>query len=65
MTVVIGERAQKYALYACIALAVGLFAVGTNAAVAFIRPCGLMPQFMCEVSEEYTPPRRVEARPEN
>ena len=63
--IVIGERAQKYALYACVALAAGLFAVGTNAAVAFIRPCGLMPQFMCEVSEEYTPPRRVEARPEN
>ena len=62
---VIGERAQKYALYACVALAAGLFAVGTNAAVAFIRPCGLMPQFMCEVSEEYTPARRVEARPEN
>jgi succinate dehydrogenase/fumarate reductase cytochrome b subunit (b558 family) len=62
---VIGERAQKYALYACVALAAGLFAVGTNAAVAFIRPCGLMPQFMCEVSEEYTPAKRVEARPVN
>jgi succinate dehydrogenase/fumarate reductase cytochrome b subunit (b558 family) len=62
---IIGERAQKYALYVCVALAAGLFAVGTNAAVAFIRPCGLMPQFMCEVSEEYTPAKRVEARPVN
>ena len=63
--VVIGERAQKYALYACIALAAGLFAVGTNAAVAFIRPCGLMPQFMCEVSAEYTPRTAAEVRSGN
>lgn len=45
---VIGEKAQKYALYGCLALAFGLFAVGTNAAVAFIRPCGIFPKALCE-----------------
>lgn len=46
--IVIGERAQKYALYACVAFAIGLFAVGTNAVVAFVRPCGLLPGVFCE-----------------
>ncbi len=46
--IIIGENAQKYALYACAALAFGLFAVGTNAAFSFIRPCGLMPAALCE-----------------
>ena len=46
--IVIGEKAQKHALYGCLALAVGLFAVGTNAAVSFVRPCGLLPKSMCE-----------------
>lgn len=46
--IVIGENAQKFALYACIVLAVGLFGVGANAAVSFVRPCGLLPQAMCE-----------------
>lgn len=46
--IVIGENAQKYALYACIALAVGLFGVGANAAVSFVRPCGLLPQALCD-----------------
>lgn len=46
--IVIGEKAQKYTLYACIAMAVGLFAVGTNAAFAFVRPCGLLPAVLCE-----------------
>jgi succinate dehydrogenase / fumarate reductase, cytochrome b subunit len=46
--IIIGEKAQKYALYACIAVAVGLFAVGTNAAFAFLRPCGLLPSALCE-----------------
>jgi succinate dehydrogenase / fumarate reductase, cytochrome b subunit len=45
--IVIGEKAQKYALYACIALSVMLFGVGTNAAVAFVRPCGLLPSAFC------------------
>lgn len=40
--VVIGASAQRYAGYACIAMGVGLFAVGMNAAVAFIRPGGLL-----------------------
>ena len=46
--IVIGQRAQKYALYACVALAFGLFAVGANAALAFVRPCGLLPEILCE-----------------
>jgi len=46
--IVIGENAQRYALYGCCALALGLFAVGANAAASFVRPCGLFPQSMCE-----------------
>lgn len=46
--IVIGEKAQKYALYGCAALAFGLFAVGVNAAFAFVRPCGLLPAALCE-----------------
>ncbi len=49
--IVIGEKAQKYALYGCLALAIGLFAVGANAAVAFVRPCGLLPAVFCEDSK--------------
>lgn len=45
--IVIGEKAQKYALYACIGLAVFLGAVGINAAAAFVKPCGLFPQAFC------------------
>jgi succinate dehydrogenase / fumarate reductase cytochrome b subunit len=45
--IIIGEKAQKIALYACIGLAVFLGAVGVNAAVAFVRPCGLFPQAFC------------------
>ncbi len=46
--IIIGENAQKYALYACIALSIGLFGVGVNAAVSFVRPCGIFPQVFCE-----------------
>ena len=49
--IVIGEKAQKYALYACVALAVFLGAVGINAAVAFVKPCGLLPAVFCEAAE--------------
>ena len=45
--IIIGEKAQKYALFACIGLAVMLFGVGTNAAVAFVKPCGLLPSSLC------------------
>lgn len=48
---VIGEKAQKMALYVCAAITFGMFAVGTNAAVSFIRPCGLMPSVLCEQAE--------------
>jgi succinate dehydrogenase / fumarate reductase cytochrome b subunit len=50
--IVIGANAQKYALYACIALAVGLFGMGANAAVSFVRPCGLFPEVLCEQKPE-------------
>jgi succinate dehydrogenase / fumarate reductase cytochrome b subunit len=45
---VIGEKAQKYTLYVCIALAAGLFGIGANAAASFVRPCGLFPAALCE-----------------
>lgn len=50
--IVIGENAQKYALYASIALAVGLFGMGANAAISFVRPCGLFPQALCDHKPE-------------
>jgi succinate dehydrogenase / fumarate reductase cytochrome b subunit len=40
--ITIGERAQKIAGYACLGFGVVLLAVGINAAVAFIRPGGLL-----------------------
>jgi succinate dehydrogenase / fumarate reductase, cytochrome b subunit len=45
--IIIGEKAQKMAMYACIGLAIFLSAVGINAAIAFVRPCGLFPQAFC------------------
>jgi succinate dehydrogenase / fumarate reductase cytochrome b subunit len=41
--ITIGERAQRLTGYACIAIGLLLLAVGINAAVAFIRPGGLIP----------------------
>ena len=40
--ITIGERAQRLTGYACIAVGVVLLFVGINAAVAFIRPGGLL-----------------------
>jgi len=45
---VIGEKAQKMALYASLGLALLLGVTGVNAAFAFVRPCGLLPQALCE-----------------
>ena len=45
--IIIGEKAQKIALYASVGLAFMLSAVGINAAVAFVRPCGLFPKSFC------------------
>ena len=45
---VIGEKAQRAALYASAAIAFGLFAAGTNAVFSFRQPCGLLPQVLCE-----------------
>ena len=50
--IVIGEKAQKATLYACIALAVFLGVVGINAAAAFVKPCGLLPSALCEEAEK-------------
>lgn len=49
---IIGEKAQKYALYGCVALGIGLFAVGTNSIFSFVRPCGLLPHVICEQMQE-------------
>jgi succinate dehydrogenase / fumarate reductase cytochrome b subunit len=46
--IVIGEKAQKMALYASLGLALLLGVTGVNAAFAFVRPCGLLPQALCE-----------------
>lgn len=46
--VVIGERAQRLTIKAALALAVLLGLVGVNAVFAFVRPCGLLPQSLCE-----------------
>ena len=53
--IVIGERAQKVTLYACLGLAVFLGIVGINAAFAFVRPCGLLPKTFCEEPRLSTP----------
>src|SRR6476469_1542743 len=50
--IVIGEKAQKFALYASLGLAAFLGAVGVNAAAAFVHKCGLLPQALCEQAEQ-------------
>jgi succinate dehydrogenase / fumarate reductase cytochrome b subunit len=44
--ITIGERAQKITGYACLGFGIVLLAVGINAAVAFIRPGGLLAGIM-------------------
>jgi len=53
--IVIGEKAQKITLYACLGLFVMLGVVGINAAFAFVKPCGLLPKSMCEEPRLTTP----------
>lgn len=53
--IVIGQKAQKVTLYACLGLFVLLGMVGINAAFAFVRPCGLLPKAMCEEPRLSTP----------
>lgn len=53
--IVIGEKAQKITLYACLGLALFLSVVGINAAFAFVKPCGLLPRSMCEEPRLTTP----------
>lgn len=50
--IVIGEKAQKVALSACLGLAVFLSVIGINAAVAFVWDCGLLPEAFCGELEE-------------
>lgn len=54
--IVIGEKAQKATLRACVGLSVLLSLVGINAAVAFVRPCGLFPKAFCEESKKPSSP---------
>lgn len=53
--VVIGEKAQKVTLYACLGLAIFLGAVGVNAAFAFVSQCGLLPKALCEEPHKSVP----------
>jgi succinate dehydrogenase / fumarate reductase cytochrome b subunit len=53
--IVIGEKAQKITLQASLGLAILLALVGINAAFAFVRPCGLMPQSLCEEPKKSAP----------
>lgn len=46
--IVIGEKAQKVVLTGCLGLALMLSAVGVNAAISFVRHCGVFPQALCE-----------------
>ena len=46
--IVIGEKAQRVLLQASLGFALLLSVVGINAAMAFVRPCGLLPQVLCE-----------------
>lgn len=46
--VVISEKAQRLKIKAALALALLLGLVGVNAVFAFVRPCGLLPQSLCE-----------------
>lgn len=60
--IIIGEKAQKYALYACLGLAAFLGAVGINAAVAFVEPCGLLPKALCTETDKKRPVAPTGAR---
>lgn len=53
--IVIGEKAQNILLKASLGLAVFLSLIGINAAIAFIRPCGLLPSALCEEPRLTTP----------
>ena len=58
--IVIGEKAQKYSLYACLGLAAFLSIVGVNAALSFVKPCVLLPAALCEqaVTRPVAEPKR-------
>jgi succinate dehydrogenase / fumarate reductase cytochrome b subunit len=53
--IVIGEKAQRVLLQASLGLALVLAFVGINAAMAFVRPCGLLPKVLCEEPHIATP----------
>ncbi len=50
--IVIGEKAQRIVLYGCLSLALLLSLLGINMAFAFVRPCGLLPQALCETVQK-------------
>lgn len=53
--IVIGEKAQRLTLYACLSFALFLSVVGVNSVFAFVRPCGLLPKAFCEEPRLVTP----------
>jgi len=53
--IVIGEKAQRVVLYGTLGLALFLSATGVNAVFAFVRPCGLLPQVLCEEAKNPSP----------
>src|SRR5436190_6616765 len=57
----IGEKAQGVLLKASLGFAVFLSLIGMNAAAAFVRQCGLLPQTLCEAPRltTPTPPKKV------
>jgi succinate dehydrogenase / fumarate reductase cytochrome b subunit len=57
--IVIGETAQKVLLKGCLGLALLLSLVGVNAAFAFVRPCGLLPQVFCESPRPAVEPKEA------
>jgi succinate dehydrogenase / fumarate reductase, cytochrome b subunit len=63
--IVIGEKAQRITMYASLALAAFLGVAGINSVFAFVRPCGLMPQALCEEPRLTTPasPTRSTTQP--
>jgi succinate dehydrogenase / fumarate reductase, cytochrome b subunit len=53
--IVIGEKAQRIVLYGSLGLVLLLSVTGINAVFAFVRPCGLLPQVLCEEQKNPSP----------
>ncbi len=53
--IVTGEKAQRIVIYGSVSLALFLSLLGINMAFAFVRPCGLLPQAVCETVHKPAP----------